>query len=81
MEAKIVNENTIMDSFEDFITRNYLKELANVVNLGLPALKVDFKELDVFDPVLTDYLIDNPTKAVEQFKIFALIIFLTRFWI
>lgn len=56
-----------MDSFEDFISKNYMEELASVVNLGHTSFLVDFCELDRYDPVLSDYLIDNPRRILEIF--------------
>lgn len=63
-----LNEQDVIDAFVEFINKNYLSELGNVVNLGLPALIVNFRELDVFDPVLTDLIIENPKYYFELFE-------------
>jgi len=63
-----MNEQQITDAFEDFISKQYMDELGKVVNLGLPALIIDFCELDRFDPTLTDFLIDNPKNILPMFE-------------
>jgi replicative DNA helicase Mcm len=68
IEKTMINENTLMESFEDFISKNYLEELANVVNFGHPSLLIDFCELDKFDPTLSDMLVENPTIILELFR-------------
>ncbi|MCD6575613.1 MAG: minichromosome maintenance protein MCM [Nanoarchaeota archaeon] len=61
-------EEGIIERFEEFINKRYLSELSRVINSGKQSIIIDFKELDKFDPELTDFLIENPEDAIKLFK-------------
>ena len=66
--ATIANRDSIIENFEEFINKQYLGELANVINQGLPSFKLDFGELDKFDPILSDLLVENPGEMLKLVK-------------
>ncbi|MCD6547396.1 MAG: minichromosome maintenance protein MCM [Nanoarchaeota archaeon] len=69
MDGKtVIFEEGIIERFEEFITKHYIEILSDTINKGEASLIVDFSELDKFDPDLTDFLIENPTKAIELFE-------------
>ena len=51
--------------FEEFFSEVYFQEVAESVKNGRDSVVVDFEELYIFSPELTDYLYKNPESAVE----------------
>jgi replicative DNA helicase Mcm len=61
-------EDKIIDKFEEFINKRYLSKLSATINSGSKSLIVDFEELDKFDPMLTDQLVENPQDTIKLFQ-------------
>ncbi len=69
MDSKAISfEEGIIEKFEEFISKQYLVELSRVINEGRHSLVIDFRELDKFDPELTDFLLESPEDAIKLFQ-------------
>lgn len=55
--------------FEDFISRNYSKELLEAVTAGNNFINIDFNVLAKFSPELADILLDQPEEVIKAFEI------------
>ena len=51
--------------FEEFFSERYFQEVVEAAKNGRDSVVVEFQELDIFSPELTDYLRDNPVSAVD----------------
>ena len=70
MEAKTISfEERTIEKFEEFVTKQYLQELSEIINSGETSIGIDFKKLDKFSPDITDFLIENPEEALNLFGI------------
>ncbi|MFB6100026.1 MAG: LAGLIDADG family homing endonuclease [Candidatus Nanohalobium sp.] len=54
-----------VNDFEEFFSDRYFQEVVEAVKDGRDAVVVEFEELDIFSPELTDYLRENPVSAVD----------------
>jgi replicative DNA helicase Mcm len=63
-----MEENEILEKFEEFLRSRYIKELARVAREGKSSLEISFQELDRFDPELADLLVENPERVLEIWK-------------
>ncbi|MFB6175318.1 MAG: LAGLIDADG family homing endonuclease [Candidatus Nanohalobium sp.] len=54
-----------VSEFEEFFDETYYSQVSAAVKNGDGAVVVDFQDLDMFSPEVTDYLTDNPDSAVE----------------
>ncbi len=69
MESKTISfEERIIEKFEEFIIKQYLKELNDIINIGGNSLEIDFIKLDKFSPDLTDFLMEHPEEAFKLFE-------------
>ena len=68
-DKSITFEEGIIEKFEDFINKLYLAKLNRTINSGSKSILIDFKELDKFDPELTDYLLSEPEEAIKLFQL------------
>src|SRR3989344_1162912 len=66
----------VIKKFQDFLEKNYSKDIADIARKGEKFLVIDFKALSVFDPELADELLENPEEtskageiALEQFEL------------
>jgi replicative DNA helicase Mcm len=50
---------------EEFFSDLYFQEVVEAVKNGRDSVVVEFEELDIFSPELTDYLRENPVSAVD----------------
>lgn len=51
--------------FEEFFSQQMYKKVAEAVQNGEDSVVVDFQELDVFEPRLSDYLRNEPQSAID----------------
>ncbi len=51
--------------FEEFFSQKWYRQVAEAVQDGEDSVVVDFQELDIFEPRLSDYLRENPDSAVD----------------
>lgn len=51
--------------FEEFFSEKYYEKVASAIQDGKEAIIVDFMDMDVFSPALSDYLRDHPESAVD----------------
>ncbi len=63
MEAKLVK-----DEFRKFMEEDYKKKLALAIKTGRKSLTIDFKELALSKPELSEELLNEPESIVELFK-------------
>lgn len=54
-----------VNDFESFFSERYFQEVAEAVRDGKDSVVVEFEELDIFSPEITDYLRENPVSAVD----------------
>jgi replicative DNA helicase Mcm len=54
-----------VSDFEEFFSDKYFQEVVEAVKDGKDSVVVEFEQLDIFSPELTDYLRENPESAVE----------------
>lgn len=52
-------------TFEEFFSEKCYKQVAAAVQAGEESVVIDFQELDIFNPELTDYMRDNPSSAID----------------
>ncbi len=62
-----MHDREIIDRFEVFLKKKYIRALAKAVKSGEGSIQIDYGDLDLFDPVLADHLINEPNKTVELF--------------
>jgi len=60
-----MKKNDIIEQFAHFLREKYYKQLALSVSEGNKSLKVDFSELDKFNPHLSDAILENPDENLE----------------
>ncbi|NCO97507.1 MAG: AAA family ATPase [Candidatus Aenigmarchaeota archaeon CG_4_10_14_0_8_um_filter_37_24] len=60
-----MKNNDIIDQFTEFLREKYYKDLALAVSQGSRTLKVDFSELDKFNPDLADAILEKPDENLE----------------
>ncbi len=60
-----MKKNDIADQFTEFLREKYYKDLAQAVSLGNNSLRIDFQELDKFNPALADAILENPAENLE----------------
>lgn len=53
-----------VSEFEEFFSEEYYAEVSATVKDGEDAVVVDFQDLDMFSPEVTDYLRDNPDNGI-----------------
>mgnify|MGYP002761959029 CR=1 FL=1 len=53
-----------VNEFEEFFSESYYAEVSEAVKEGDDAVVVDYQELDMFSPDVTDYLRDNPENGI-----------------
>jgi len=63
-----LKDEDIIERFEEFIRNSYMDSLRKTVEKGYPSLNVKYGELDKFDPELTDFLCEQPARALELFS-------------
>ena len=51
--------------FEEFFTEKYEQEVLSAEKQGNDSVIVEFKDLDMFKPEITDYLKEEPEKALD----------------
>ena len=51
--------------FEEFFTERYEEEVLQAEKRGDESIVVEFKELDLFSPEVTEYIRDNPEQALD----------------
>lgn len=51
--------------FEEFFSQQYYERVASAIQDGEESIIVDFMEMDVFSPGLSDYLREHPESAVD----------------
>ncbi|MFB6209050.1 MAG: LAGLIDADG family homing endonuclease [Candidatus Nanohaloarchaea archaeon] len=51
--------------FEEFFSEEYYEEVAEAVQEGEESIVVDFMEMDVFNPELSDFLREDPDSALD----------------
>ncbi len=54
-----------VNDFEQFFSDRYFQEVVEAVKNGKDSVVVEFEELDIFSPELTDYLRENPVSAID----------------
>ncbi|MFB6144976.1 MAG: minichromosome maintenance protein MCM [Candidatus Nanohaloarchaea archaeon] len=54
-----------VSEFEEFFSQKSYKKVANAVQEGEESIVVDFQELDIFNPELTEYLREDPESAIN----------------
>lgn len=66
----------VIKKFQEFLEKNYLTEIAEKARKGEKFLNVDFTELSIFDPELSEELLEAPEEvlkageiALEQFEV------------
>ncbi len=59
----------IIKKFQEFLEKNYLKEISKKARKGQKFLIVDFNELSKFDPRLADELLENPEEVIKAGEI------------
>ncbi|MFH2019828.1 MAG: minichromosome maintenance protein MCM [archaeon] len=65
----------IIKRFQEFLEKNYSEQIAQQIRKGEKFLTIDFSQMSIFDPHLSEELLDNPEEvlkagelAVEQFE-------------
>ena len=53
-----------VNEFEEFFSESYYAEVSEAVKDGDDAVVVDYQELDMFSPEVTDYLRENPENGI-----------------
>ena len=53
-----------VNEFEEFFSESYYAEVSEAVKEGEDAVVVDYQELDMFSPDVTDYLRENPENGI-----------------
>lgn len=56
------------EKFEEFFRQFYEKDLMRAASKGEKFIIVDFQELDKFDPLLADKLLEDPNQMLEEAK-------------
>ncbi len=51
--------------FEEFFSQELYKDVAEAVQEGEHSVVVDFQDLDIFNPELSDYLTEEPRSAID----------------
>jgi replicative DNA helicase Mcm len=59
----------IIKKFQEFLERNYLKEISKKARKGEKFLIIDFSELSKFDPRLSDELLESPEEVIKAGEI------------
>lgn len=54
----------IVEKLSEFLTDYYYNELITAISEGEKSVSVDFFVLDKFDPILSDYLLENPDEVL-----------------
>jgi replicative DNA helicase Mcm len=54
-----------VSDFEEFFSDQYFQEVVEAVKNGRDSVVVEFMDLDIFSPELTDYLRGNPVSGVD----------------
>lgn len=60
-----MKKNDIINQFAEFLREKYYKELALALNEGEKSLKVNFLDLDKYNPQLADAILENPEESLE----------------
>ncbi|MCD6371202.1 MAG: minichromosome maintenance protein MCM, partial [Candidatus Aenigmarchaeota archaeon] len=69
MKEKVSSfEEGVVERFEEFINKFYLENLSKVLSSDEKSLIIDFVDLDKFDPELCDFLVNDPSRALDLFK-------------
>lgn len=58
-------EERVVEKFEEFVSKHALDSLARAINTGQQSFYVDYDMLDKFDPEITDFVMENPTKGLQ----------------
>ncbi|MBT3463596.1 minichromosome maintenance protein MCM, partial [archaeon] len=59
----------VIKKFQEFLEKNYVKEISERVRKGKKYLVVDFNELSKFDPQLADELLETPEEVIKAGEI------------
>jgi len=60
-----MEKDDIIDKFIEFLNEFYYSEMISAVSENRKSILVDFANVDRFDTELSDYLLENPTEALE----------------
>ncbi len=59
----------IIKKFQEFLEKNYLKEISEKARKGSKYIIIDFSELSKFDPRLADELLESPEEVIKAGEI------------
>jgi replicative DNA helicase Mcm len=61
--------NNAIESIKEFLNKNYYNDLINQARLGKKSILIDFKKITLFNPEISDYLLDDTENAIKCFEI------------
>jgi len=64
----LLEDKEIVKEFSNFLEKTYKKKLTEAITKGLRSLIIDFKELELESPELSEELLNSPEKTIDLFK-------------
>jgi len=64
----LLEDKEIVKEFNHFLEKTYKKELTEAITKGYRSLLIDFRELELENPELSEELLNAPEKTIDLFK-------------